>query len=131
MTKHSPIDISAIPDAAHWRMVREGLSVSIDAASKMQDGQRALGEALSAALDTVAAGAPRYEAFGDMRETARWWADCATPVEIEIYLSVILRRLDALNKHGLSELARKRVFMGLWEAIGEKDQKAFLAKVSK
>jgi len=130
MTKHQPISIEAIPDAAQWRKLCEGLQTAIDAAERMQSGQRVLGEALCAALDTVAGGAPRYEAFGNMREDARWWADCATPAEIEIYLAATLRRLDGLNRRGLAEVARKRVFMSLWGAMGARDQKAFLAKVA-
>lgn len=126
MTKHDRIET---PEAAAYGGLCRALSASVSAAERLPEGQRVLGEALCAALDTVAAGAPRYEAFGDMRETAAWWADCATPVEVEIYLSVILRRLNRLNGRGLANAARKRVFMELWSAMPEGDQKAFLAKV--
>lgn len=126
MTKHTHIDA---PRSAALMAMSRSLQNAVSAAERLPDGQRVLGEALCAALDTVAAGAPRYGAFGDMREDARWWADCATPVEVEIYLSVILRRLDDLNRSGLALRARKRVFMALWEAMGAEDRKAFLEKV--
>lgn len=126
MTKHVAIDASG--DAAFHAMCR-ALQAAVSAAERLPDGQRALGEALCAALDTVGAGAPRYEAFGDMRESARWWADCASPVEIELYMAAALRRASDLNRSSMAVRARKRVFMDLWNALSAEDQAAFLAKV--
>lgn len=131
MTKHAPIPIEQITEAANWRQVREGLDMTLEAAQRMPEGRRALGEALCATLDTCAAGAPAYTAFGDIREDANWWADCATPVEVELYLAATLRRVHRLNRAGMAENARKRVFMELWNAMPEKDQGAFMRKVAK
>jgi hypothetical protein len=105
------------------------LGAAVDVAERLPGGQRILGEALCAGLDTVAAGAPGYAAFNEARNDALMWAEISTPVELEIYLSVILRRLAALNKGGLAMRARKRVFMDLWNAMIAADQKAFLKKV--
>lgn len=87
-----------------------------------------IGEALSAALDTVAGGAPRYDAFGDMRQDAKWWADTATPVELEIYTAAALRRIERVS---FAERARKRLFWALWSAMSGKDRAAFLAHAQK
>jgi len=128
MTKQEAI---TTPDAdATFMALCRAVSAAVGAAERLPEGQRVLGEVLAAALDTVGAGAPSYAAFGDMREDARWWADTATPVEVEIYLSVILRRLHGLSRGGLALRARKRVFMALWKTMGDEDQKSFLAKVT-
>lgn len=126
MTKHAAIGPQ---EAATYNAMRRALDGAVSAAERLPDGQRVLGEAFCAGLDTVAAGAPRYAAFNDTRNDANFWADISTPVELEIYLSVILRRLSDLNKGGMSMRARKRVFMDLWEAMGAEDQQAFLRKV--
>lgn len=90
-------------------------------------GRQALGEALCAALDTVAGGAPRFDAFGNMREDAAFWADCATPMELEIYAAAALNRIKRAT---FAERARKRLFWALWQEMKAEDRAAFLAKVA-
>lgn len=130
MTKHQDIEHEEHTKFMAFVMViRRKLSDAATVAEFMPDGQRVLGEALSASLDTVGGGAPRYVEFNYTRNEADFWADISTPVELEIYLSVILRRLGDLNKRNLAMRARKRIFMDLWEAMGAEDQQAFLKKV--
>ena len=108
--------------------MRRHLLAAVDAVARHPDGQRVLGEALCAGLDTVGAGAPRYEAFGNMRESAAWWADTATPVEIELYLAAALRRVSRVD---FADRARKRVFWAMWEAMPEEQRAAFLSRVER
>ncbi|BBU58527.1 hypothetical protein KU6B_47920 [Mameliella alba] len=117
-------DQKPIKEAAGWAACQRALSAAVDAAERLPDGQRALGEALCGALDTVAGGAPRFDAFGNMREDARWWADCATPMELEIYTAAALRRIERAT---FAHRARKRLFWALWQAMSDKDRTAFLA----
>lgn len=121
-------DQKPIKEAAGWSACVRALSAAVDAAERLPDGRRALGEALCGALDTVAGGAPKYDAFGDMREDARWWADCATPVELEIYAAAALRRIERAT---FADRARKRIFWALWKAMSDKDRAAFLGRVRK
>lgn len=119
-------DQAPIKEAAAWGACCRALTAAVDAAERLPDGRRALGEALCGALDTVCAGAPRFDAFGDMRQDAGWWADTATPMELEIYASAALRRIERTH---FADRARKRLFWTLWQLMGEADRKAFLSKV--
>ncbi|EDM70817.1 hypothetical protein RAZWK3B_15508 [Roseobacter sp. AzwK-3b] len=107
--------------------MRRALMAAIDAADRVPGGQAALGEALCAALDTVGGGAPGYDAFGNMREDAAFWADVATPMELEIFGAAALKRIQRAT---FAHRARKRVFMALWETFTEADRKAFIQKVT-
>ena len=101
MTQHprlSAVDPEIEAIAAH-------LNAAIDIAHLSPRGRRALGEALCAALDTVGGGAPRYDAFADMRQDAAFWADVATPMELEIYVAAGLKRIKRAT---FAPAARKR-----------------------
>lgn len=123
MTKHQHIEA---PQSAAEHAMRLHLQAAADIACAHPGGRRALGEALCAALDTVGGGAPRYDAFGDMREDAAFWADMATPLELETYAAQALRRISRAT---FAERARKRLFWAMWEAMTDKDQAAFLSRV--
>ena len=119
--------MSAEMDAMQDAM-RRHLLAAVDAVARHPHGRRVLGEALCAGLDTVGEGAPRYEAFGDMRESAAWWADTATPIEIELHLAAALRRVSRVD---FAERARKRVFWAMWEAMPQEQREAFLSRVER
>lgn len=99
------------------------LMAAVDAAERMPHGQLWLGEALCGALDTVGAGAPQYTAFGNTRDDATWWADLASPIELEIYAGAALRRIERVT---FAERARKRLFMMLWNSFTKNQQGGFL-----
>jgi hypothetical protein len=128
MTLHQAIPTQDIDDAANWRAVVGHLGAACDAASHMKDGQRALGEALCGALETVGGGAPAYEPFGDLRSSAAWWADVATPLELEAYASAALQRITRATFAGR---ARKRMFNDLWRSFTPQERAAFLAEAQK
>lgn len=99
------------------------LMAAMDAAERLPEGRLWLGEALCAALDTVSGGAPEYAAFGDIRDDAAWWADIASPIELELYAGAALRRIERTQ---FAERARKRIFMMLWNGFTKKQQGDFL-----
>jgi len=113
---------------ARWTVALRYLTKSVDAATGFPDGQRMIGEALCAALDTVGGGGPRYQPFSDMREDAAFWADTATPQELEIYAAAALRRIERAT---FASRARKRLFWALWQEMPADDRDAFLARVRK
>jgi len=119
--------ISAGREASEDAM-RRHLIAAVDIAERHPGGRTAIGEALCAALDTVGGGAPRYEPFGNMRDDASWWADMATPIELEIYVAAALRRIPRAS---FAERARKRMFWALWGSMPKTDQEAFLARVER
>lgn len=121
-------DPEPIKEAALWNACLRALRDALDAAERLPDGRRAIGEAMCGLLDTLGAGAPRFDAFGDMREDARWWADTATPMELEIYASAALRRIE---RAAFAPRARKRILWNLWQVMSDKDRKAFLAHAQK
>lgn len=125
MTKHQHFEPQqhAAEDA-----MRLHILAAVDLACSHPGGRTAIGEALCAALDTVGGGAPRYDAFGDMREDAAFWADIATPIELEAYAAAALHRIQRVT---FAERARKRLFWAMWEAMSDKDRSAFLGRVQK
>lgn len=122
MSKHESI---SAPDASCEAM-KLHLMAAIDIAQGQQGGRQAVGEALCAALDTVAGGAPRYDLFSNMREDAAFWADVATPAELEVYIAAALHRIPRVT---FAERARKRLLWSLWESMPETAKRGFLARV--
>ena len=78
-------------------------------------------------LDEIGAGMPRLDAFGDMRADAEFWADCANPLELEVYFASTLKRL---RNQSLGINARKRLFLQLWSSFKDAERAAFLKHVS-
>ena len=122
MTKHTPI--SADDRAAEVGM-KSALRMAVEIASNAPGGRQALGEALCATLETVAGGAPQYDAFGDMRSDAAFWADIATPMELEVYGAAALKRIERAT---FAPAARKRIFNALWQSFTDEERKRFLAR---
>lgn len=116
------------PDAQHegarMGMVR-ALEAAVAAAERFPDGRAALGECLAICLDHIAAGEPPVHGLGNLREDASWWADCATPQELEVYAAAILRRISRAT---FAENARKRLLVSLWDSLTPEQQAAFLTK---
>lgn len=116
------------PDAGHEAaragMVR-ALDAAVAAARKFPGGQAALGECLTICLDHVSAGRPEMTAFGDIRDDAQWWADCATPQELEAYAAAALRRIERAT---FAEAARKRLLVIVWESLDARQRESFVAR---
>jgi hypothetical protein len=125
MSKHEIISASSHTACEAMKL---HLMAAIEIAEGQRGGREAIGEALCAALDTVAGGAPRHDTFGDMREDAAFWADMATPVEIEVYAAAALRRMQRVT---FAERARKRLFWALWETMPQDAKSGFLSRVRK
>lgn len=125
MTEQRPITAQRAPavDA-----IARALSAAVDAAERHPAGRDVLGQMLCGALDTVGGGAPLHTAFGDMRRDAEWWADCATPVELELYAAAALRRIE---RKTFAERARKRLFMALWRSFTAQQRADFLSAMQK
>ena len=84
-------------------------------------------EITAAYLDSMAAGDPQpHDPFGDLRNDAAFWADCAHPGELEAYFAAILKRI---GDRALGIRARKRLFAALWESFDTADRVAFLRRV--
>lgn len=114
--------------AAAEAAILRALRAAIDLAARLPNGRQVIGEALCAAIDTVGEGAPRYDAFGNMREDASFWADCATPMELEIYAGAALKRIPRTT---FAVRARKRLFNMLWRSFTDSEREGFLSQVTK
>lgn len=77
-------------------------------------------------LDEVRAGDPPYDALGDIRGAAEWWADFANPAELQLYFASAAKRLE---NQALGIKSRKRMFAALWLSFSDQDRRAFLARV--
>ncbi len=80
---------------------------------------------LAAALEELETDGP-YASFADLRSDAKFWADCASPRELEVYLCAILR---VLGCRAFGVTARKRLLVTLWSSLPGVDRAAFLARV--
>lgn len=108
--------------------MRRALMAAVDAAERVPGGERAIGEALCAMLDTVGGGAPRHDAFGNMRADAAFWADVATPLELEAYAAAALGRIGRTT---FADRARKRLFNALWRSFTDAERQTFLQRANK
>jgi hypothetical protein len=79
-------------------------------------------------LDVTGAGFPELLGFGDIREQAELWADCANHLELECYTVAGLRRLGSVP---LALGQRKRLFRTLWDTFADDDRRTFLAKMKR
>lgn len=122
--QQAPYDTREAERVAAAVAIGHVLAMAIDIAERSPDGQRILGGAMCAALDTVGGGAPEYHVFGDLRSEAEWWADMATPLEIEAYTAAGLRRL---GQETFAQRARKRLFMELWRSFSARERSDFTA----
>ena len=100
--------------------------IALALADRVEGGQHDLATIMCAALDTVGAGAPRYEIFGDIRREAEFWADCAQPIELELYAAAALQRIDRTQ---FAPRAKKRLLVSIWEALSDHERMAFLRRV--
>ena len=127
MTAQQPIRAAEaqMPPPAASDMVR-ALEAALAASQRLDDGHATLGECLGILMDEIGAGTPRYEALGDMRAEAMWWADTATPEELETYTAAALRRIERVR---FAEATRKRLLVALWDSLDGAGRSAFLAKV--
>lgn len=83
-------------------------------------------QVMACILEERRAGGPVHTAWGDIREDADWWADVATPQEIEAVVAAGLRRIDRAL---FAQAARKRLFVALWDSMPQADRRAFLRRV--
>lgn len=82
---------------------------------------------MAAALDDLGAGSPEAALYScELRADAAFWADCATPPELEAYAAAALRRISRV---AFAEMTRKRLIVMLWETLSGPDKQAFLASV--
>lgn len=80
---------------------------------------------LSAALEDFETDGPMVS-LNDLRSDAKFWADCASPRELEVYLWAVLR---VLEQRAFASTARKRIFVSLWDSFTDDDRAAFLSRV--
>lgn len=121
-----PLSMAEIDEAANWQRILALLDEALDISSVMPDGRRALSEALCAALEHTNAGYPDSTLMMNIRDDARWWADLASPIELEAYTGAALRRIERAT---FANAARKRVFTILWKSFTDKERANFIKKV--
>lgn len=108
--------------AERRRMTVNRLLAAIEAC----DGNDAA-QAMCWVLDNVRARLPApMDPWGNAREEAEYWADIATPVELEAYAAASLRKIERTS---FCEGARKRIFAAIWESFDDSDRRSFLARV--
>lgn len=83
---------------------------------------------MAAAMESLQAGMPASDPFWQegVRSDAEWWADLATPHELEAYTAAGLR---AIERTAFCERARKRLFLALWGSMTVADRQAFIGRV--
>lgn len=86
----------------------------------------ALAEVVCAWLERAGAGMPDHDPFGEVRADAAYWADVATPAELEAYTAAGLARIE---RTGFAVGARKRLILALWQSLPERDRREFVRRV--
>lgn len=83
----------------------------------------------SAFLDEVGAGVPEYNSLSDtVRADARYWADTASPYEIECYVAAGLERA---KDTAFGPRMRKRMIGTMWRKMSPQDRAEFLEWAAK
>lgn len=77
---------------------------------------------MGAALDDLTGETPS-PAFIDAEHEAAFWAELATPIELEACFTASIERLQQ-SAHTTN--AKKRLFVALWKSFGATDRAAFL-----
>lgn len=87
----------------------------------------AVAEAAALWLEEACAGSPALSTFSaDLRRDAAWWADCASPPELEAYVAAGLRRMGVTI---FAEAPRERILVEIWQGMPEARRRAFLSRV--
>ena len=76
----------------------------------------------AAVIDAAVFGMPDHDPFGSVRRDATFWADVATPHELEAYG---LAALSAIPDRIAGKRAARRVFAALWHRLPETEKRAF------
>ena len=81
-----------------------------------------------AAVEEYGAGSPeRGDLFDRTKSDAEWWAECATQIELEVYLAAALRMI---TRRGFMRNAKLRVMAALWNSASPDDKQQFLERVT-
>lgn len=99
--------------------------VALDELARVHAG--AVREAAAAWLEDNGAGMPELAVVSDgVRGDAAFWADIASPAELEAYVGAGLR---VMGRTAFAAEARKRLLVLIWQSMTETDRRAFLARV--
>jgi len=128
MTKHAAIRQETTEDEATINAMARAICAAVSAAERLPDGRGVLGAMLAATLDEVCVGAPLPPLYGSVRDEASFWADIATPVELEAYAAAALRRIERTT---FAQQARKRLFMEFWRGFSDAERQKFLDHAKK
>lgn len=78
-------------------------------------------------LEDHGAGFPEFSwQSPSLRSDADYWADIASPPELEAYAAAALRRIERV---AFAPSARKRLLVMFWQSLPDSDRRAFLAQV--
>jgi hypothetical protein len=90
--------------------------------------ERELCEAMSGGLEIFGAGMPAPPDLQQLRYDADYWADIATPMEVEAFTAAGLSRIERAT---FAEKARKRIFMAIWRSFTDKQRGDFIEAMTK
>lgn len=137
MTAHIPEPIladameayKATPEFIEWRagLVAERLGVIVYRFDKIDHATTVA--MLAALLDDLGAGSPSVPLLMDrVRDDAQFWAECATPIEVEAYTAA---GLQAISRGAFCIAARKRLLIALWNSMTPADKRSFMSHAGK
>lgn len=118
----SDVEVQRLIDDARAEISRHNLATAIAEADRADACQ-----IMAAALDDLGGGGPEMSVMSDrLRDEAAWWADMASPVEVETITAAGLRKI---SKTAFGIAARKRLIVMLWQSLTDADRRAFLKNV--
>ena len=115
-------EVYAVLDEERTIIGRENLGTAI-----AECDQAGAVQIMAAAMDDLAGNGPEVSYARDsLRRDAAWWADTASPPELE---TVVAAGLKQIGKTAFGIKARKRLIVMLWQSLGDADRRAFLSSV--
>lgn len=110
------------------RAIGEALIIAINRADSHDHGTTMA--VLAAMLEELGADTPEPLLYGNqVRADAAWWADLASPGEVEAYTAAGLRQIADKGRFCIA--ARKRLLIMIWNSLTAADRKSFLAHAVK
>ena len=125
--ERTPEAQAAVARGAAAMAIMTAIEQAMDVWARTPGLEGFMGEVLCAKLESIGRGMPDSGMWSNLREDAAFWADTATPAELEAYAAAALARIERTT---FAERARKRLFQALWRSFTDEERANFIKGIT-